>query len=552
MNIHPYHNELHPLLTRLLVDMQDSIYVMEVDPQQQFRYVFVNRAATLFSGISMAHAGRTFFDTNEPEMAAFLHQKYSRVLRERTSLRFEDGVRLPNGLLSGESILTPIMDEQGRITQIVCVTRDTTERKRMEETLHHYAYHDEVTQLYNRRYLFQFVVQPAVVYLLDLDHFKNINDTFGHDIGDSLLIEAARRLRDRFEDSYTLVRLGGDEFIVAAHSPKESAEAAAERILDAFREPFRLQDRYMNISVSIGVAVNTQGEEIHTLLKHADIALYRAKGEGRRRYHIFESGSRYDHLVKFKYELALATAIERDELRLAYQPIYDCTSNRIVGAEALLRWESALYGSVSPADFIPVAEDTGLIIPIGDWVLRQACRDLSHLKTLFGEPFKMSVNISRRQLHEEGFIERLHSIVLAAQVNPSDVDLEITESMVIHHIEGVQRILQTVRELGFTITLDDFGTGYSSLSMLTSLPIDKLKIDRSFIHHMNQSLISAILAMASALKLQVVAEGVELEEQLLRLRELSCPFVQGYLICRPLELQKLEAQLEFMSNFVKA
>lgn len=529
-------------LLSMMDNMEDSIYIMSVDGSD-IKYYYVNRAATKFSGITMDAVGLTFFDTNTSQMANYLHKKYTRVVTERRTIKYEDGVVLPNGMLSGESILTPIFNESGDMEFIVTVTRDITERKQHENLLYHYAYHDDLSKLYNRRFLIEHVHNPVNIYLLDLDYFKNINDIFGHDVGDTVLVEVANRLVERFGTDYILVRLGGDEFVVVAMGEPGSAEETAAQINQLFVAPFTVNDHPMKLSVSIGVAQSANNETIQTLLKQADIALYKAKGAGRKRFHIFEASSKYDHVENFIHELALSVAVEKEELHLHYQLIYNPVREEVIGAEALLRWNSANMGMIQPNDFIPVAEETGLIIPIGYWVIRQACKDWHLLKAEYGPQFKISVNISRIQLNEHLFVDQMLQILEEEHVDPCVMELEITESTTIHSMEDVQQTLHRLRAEGFTIALDDFGTGYSSLSMLTSLPIDKLKIDRSFIWEMNVSLISAILAMAHALNLQVIAEGIETFEQYKMLKEMNCWGVQGYYINKPAQLDLLPKQV---------
>lgn len=529
-------------LLSMMDNMEDSIYIMSVDGSD-IKYYYVNHAATKFSGITMDAVGLTFFDTNSSQMANYLHKKYTRVVTERRTIKYEDGVVLPNGMLSGESILTPIFNESGDMEFIVTVTRDITERKKQENLLYHYAYHDDLSKLYNRRFLLEHVHNPANIYLLDLDYFKNINDIFGHDVGDNVLVEVANRLVEKFGTDYILVRLGGDEFVVVAMGELGPAEETADQINQLFVAPFTVNDHPMKLSVSIGVAQSVNSETIQTLLKQADIALYKAKGAGRKRFHIFEASSKYDHVENFIHELALSSAVEKEELHLHYQLIYNPVREEVIGAEALLRWNSANMGMIQPSDFIPVAEETGLIIPIGYWVIRQACKDWHLLKAEYGPQFKISVNISKIQLNEHLFVDHMLQIFEDEHVDPRVVELEITESTTIHSMEDVQQTLRRLRAEGFTIALDDFGTGYSSLSMLTLLPIDKLKIDRSFIWDMNVSLISAILAMANAMNLQVIAEGIETYEQYRMLKEMNCWGVQGYYINKPAQFALLPKQV---------
>jgi len=540
----PYTSQIPFKLPLMLDEIEDSVFVMKVDAGQ-FKYFYVNRAATEFSGITMDDAGRTFHESNPPEMANFLHHKYSRVLTERGTIRYEEGFLLPSGKISGESILNPIFDENGNVEYVFSVTRDTTARQQSERKLRELAYHDDLTKLYNRRFLQECVQNPVSLYLLDMDFFKNINDTFGHDAGDAVLVELANRLIDHLGSDHTLVRLGGDEFLVVSSEADRPLTDTINRIYEAFAAPFAVKDRMMNLNASIGVAIRTDEEiELTTLLKQADIALYRAKDEGRRRYHVYEQDSKYDHVENFIHELELSHAVEREQLALRYQPIYCPASGTIVGAEALLRWNRPDYGVVPPNSFIPVAEATGLIVPIGYWVIRQACQDWHRCKHPYGVEFKIAVNISRVQLKEPDFVERLLDIVKSEGVAPRSIELEITESTVIHDVRDTQETLQRLRAEGFAIALDDFGTGYSSLSMLTLLPIDKLKIDRSFIQNMNEPLMSAVLMMAKALHLRVIAEGIEDAEQFHMLKAMDCWGLQGYYINPPAGLSQLLALAE--------
>ncbi|WNR42652.1 putative bifunctional diguanylate cyclase/phosphodiesterase [Paenibacillus roseipurpureus] len=532
------------LLHHMLDEIEDSIYIMQVHGTE-ITYYFVNVAATRFSGITMNRVGKSFYDVHSIKMANYLYNKYARVVHEGRTIRYEDGFVMPNGMVSGESILTPIRDEHGNITHIFTITRDITERKQHETTLYNYAYQDDLSNLYNRRYLLEYVTEPSTIYLLDLDFFKNINDTFGHQAGDKVLVEVACRLIEIFGESrYALIRLGGDEFVVVDSEANDNIQEVADQLIGLFQEPFLVNEHTLRVSVSIGVAQRKQDENIQLLLKHADIALYRAKGAGRKSFHLYEATSRYDHVENFMNELALSKAIEKNELQLHYQLIYNPSADEVVGAEALLRWQHGQTFKMEPSEFIPVAEETGLIVPIGYWVIRQACRDWHHLVNEYGSSFKISVNISRIQLNEESFVARVLAILRAEGVQPTAMELEVTESTTLHSLQEVQLNLAKLREAGFTIALDDFGTGYSSLSMLTQLPIDKLKIDRSFISEGNLPLISAILAMANALQLTVVAEGVETREQFHLMSEMQCWGIQGYYLNVPMPYMELPTLAE--------
>lgn len=520
--------------------LEDCIYVMDWDGEQ-FRYRYVNRAAAVLSQIGSEHMGRTFAEVyaHEPEMGKYLHHKYMKVVDKRVSIRFEDGTLLPTGALSGESILSPIFGERGEVTAVACVTRDMITSSERRQHLHHYAYHDELTQLFNRRFLYEFLHKSFGLFLIDLDNFKNINDALGHETGDTLLIEVAQRFRQSFGPPYVIARQGADEFIIVCETPIAKPEEQAKRILEVLDKPFLLGDRLIRVSASVGISTSPERTELSMLLRQADIALYYAKSKGRNRYHEYNESLRYDQVVKFDYEIALNQCIEREELLLHYQPIFDAARNQVVEVEALLRWNLGHKRLVSPADFIPVAEETGLIVPIGEWVIRQACKDLPQISEKFGPDVRVAVNISRVQFEEEHFVERLNAILAEEGVSPERFDLEVTESLVMRNLEEICAILDQLRAQGYTISLDDFGTGYSSLGILAQIPIDKFKLDRSFIVQMNPAVISALLAMARAMNLDVVAEGVEDGDQLIQLMNMGCPGIQGYLICRPMSVGDL-------------
>jgi len=465
-----------------------------------------------------------------------------RVIEGRESIRFDDGTLLPTGALSGESILSPIFGsegDQGPVQAVVCVTRDMISSADHGQRLHHYAYHDELTQLFNRRFLYEFIAKPFSLFLIDLDNFKNINDALGHEIGDTLLTEVAERFRQTFGAPHIIARQGADEFIIVCDQPITRASDKAKLILEVLDQPFLLGDRMIRVSASIGFSSLPERTEISALLRQADIALYYAKSKGRSRYHEYNEAIRYDQVVKFDYEIALNQCIERDELLLHYQQIFDASRNKVVEVEALLRWNLGHTGLVSPADFIPVAEETGLIVPIGEWVIRQACKDFPKIRQRFGPDVRIAINISRAQFEEENFVDRLNEIITREGLTPAQFDLEVTETLVMRNLDEICVIVKQLRSQGYMVSLDDFGTGYSSLGILAQIPIDKFKLDRSFIVQMNPAVISALLAMARAMNLDVVAEGVEDGEQLMQLMNMGCPGIQGYLICRPMSVNDL-------------
>lgn len=533
-------NQPETIFAPLLHALEDCIYVMDWDGEQ-FRYRYFNRAAAVHSHLRSEHMGRTFSEVfeHEPEMGRYLHHKYLKIIHECRSVRFADGTLLPTGALSGESILSPIFRDDGSIEAVVCATRDMVSRPERGHRLQHYAYHDELTQLFNRRFLYEFVHKPYVLFLIDLDNFKNINDALGHEIGDTLLIEVAQRFRQSFGPPNVIARQGADEFIIVCDAPILNPEEKAKHILEVLDKPFLLGNRMIRVSASVGMASSADRTDLSTLLRKADIALYYAKSKGRSRYHEYNEALRYDQVIRFDYEISLNQCIERDELLLHYQPIFDVATNKVVEVEALLRWNLGHTQLVSPADFIPVAEETGLIVPIGEWVIRQACKDIPKISEKFGPDVRIAVNISRAQFEEENFVERLNTIIAEEGASAKRFDLEVTETLVMRNLEEICGILKQLQEQGYMISLDDFGTGYSSLGILAQIPIDKFKLDRSFIVEMNPAVISALLAMARAMNLDVVAEGVEDGEQLIQLINMGCPGIQGYLICRPMSVDDL-------------
>jgi len=538
--------EIPPLLAIAMDATEDLIYVMRVEPGR-FVYSFLNEAASRFSGVTSQDIGKSFFEVyaEQMEMAQYLHNKYNRVLAHGESMRFEDGYLLPNGMLSGESIISPVRNEDRIITHLICITRDYTERNQYQEQLRYYAYHDELTQLFNRRFLNEYILDEGILYLMDIDNFKNINDMLGHDNGDTLLIEVTERIKNVFGPEEIIFRMGGDEFLIISKNPTADPEQIAERVLRIMDELFLLKGRQVRITASLGVSRVSSEIGLSTALRHVDIALHHAKSLGRSRYHIFDTSLRYEQIIRFDLELELNNCLEKDELQLVYQPIYSVKQQKVITVEALLRWNKNHSQIVSPAEFIPVAEETRLIIPIGEWVIRQACRDLPQLQQKYGHSIRVAVNISRIQLDEPDFIERLNQIVQEEGISARYIDLEITESVATSNTVEEQSSLVKLREQGYTISLDDFGTGYSSLSMLTRLPIDTIKIDRSFVTQMNPPVLKALITMAEALDLNVVAEGIEDQKQCQHLLKLGYTEFQGYWFSYPVAA----GQLPSLSSF---
>ncbi|MDR3477275.1 MAG: EAL domain-containing protein [Gammaproteobacteria bacterium] len=437
--------------------------------------------------------------------------------------------------------------KDGKMQGVFSLISDMTPR------INYLATHDSLTDLPNRS-LFTARFSQALtraerngtemaLLFLDLDHFKNINDTLGHDVGDNLLIKVAERIKNSLRDGDTLARLGGDEFtIILEKINAESVIVIANKICCALRGPFKLDGREIFISTSIGISVYPgDGTDMQILLKNADMAIYRAKERGRNTFQFYMQEMNDKIIKKINIESNLRSAIKNEELEVYYQPVMDIASNMITSLEALLRWQHPKLGYISPVEFIPVAEEAGLIVSIGEWVMRTACRqNLEWIKNMDGASIKprMAINLSARQFKECNLVERMELILKETGLSGEYVTLELTESLIMNDIEHNTKVINKFKDLGISISIDDFGTGYSSLSYLRRFPIDTIKIDRSFITDINKTekpddaaaIVTAIIAMAQSLKMKVVAEGVETMEQYAFLSKLGCDQIQGYLL----------------------
>ena len=446
------------------------------------------------------------------------------------------------------------------IAGLVVTIRDIQDRKALESQLTHQAFHDPLTKLANRALLSDRVGhaqarsrrdgRPCAVLLLDLDDFKIINDTFGHGAGDEVLMEVARRLLLCVRAGDTAARLGGDEFALLLEDTPDAGTAleVGDRITESLRAPFLLGGTEVFLSASTGVAVGHPSEPEAELLRNADVALYLAKdkGRGKGRCAVFEPSMRAAVMDRLELESDLRSALGRSELLLHFQPIVELQSGRIVGAEALLRWRHPQRGLLPPSEFIPLAEETGQIVPIGQWVLEEACRSIRALSR-GRAPLHASVNLSARQLQETDLLDQVAAALRDAGLEPGDLVLEVTETLIMQEPHTMIARLRALKELGVRLAIDDFGTGYSSLAYLQNLPVDILKIDRSFIHDSVPSGLSplarGIVDLGRAMRLVLVAEGIERREQADALRRAGCELGQGYYLARPMEMEALELLL---------
>jgi diguanylate cyclase (GGDEF)-like protein/PAS domain S-box-containing protein len=451
---------------------------------------------------------------------------------------------------------------------IVLNTRDIGDRKVLEEQLTHQAFHDPLTGLANRVLFLDRVAhalnlmtrhrQTLAVLFVDLDGFKNINDSLGHAAGDALLAVIARRLLTCVRTADTVARLGGDEFafLIEGATDENSASAVAERVAEAVRQPIDLEGKEVVITSSIGIATADMEGNAADLLRDADMAMYAAKGRGKARYERFEPGMQARALERLELQGDLRRAAEHlQEFRILYQPIVLLRTGELIGVEALLRWDHPRRGTLSPADFIPMAEETGVIMSIGSWVLRQACCEARRWRdeSLGGRSFSLTVNVSGLQLQHDRMVEDVREALELSGMEPHDLVLEITESVLMREDDVLVDRLCALKELGVRLAIDDFGTGYSSLGYLQRFPIDILKIDKAFIDDVGHediepALVRAIIALGGSLQLQTIAEGVELQQQSRGLQELGCEMGQGYFFGRPATAKEIDSVLDSVES----
>lgn len=556
-------SEREQLKLAALVFGNNSEAVMITDAHNQI--ITVNHAFTEITGYSESEV----LGQNPHLLASGRHDKNFyrdlwQIVQVQGSWRGEIWNRRKNGEVYPEWLsITLVRDARGEVTHHIGIFLDITERKQHEEKMEHLANFDQLTDLPNRNLLNDRMEQViaaidrrggnAAVLFIDLDHFKQINDSLGHDLGDELLKQLTQRLHTCLRRSDTLARFGGDEFVVLLTDVKDGGEAAmvAEKMLTALKEPIDVSGHSLHVAISIGIALcPDDGVEIVSLLRNADLAMYRAKDSGRGRYVFYEEEMTQKAGQRLRLETDLRVAIAEGQLQVYYQPKLSAQDDKVLGMEALLRWKHPEFGFVSPATFIPVAEQSGLIHEVSEWVLRQTVMQQRLWQAQGFDIVPVAVNLSVAQFQRPGLAEGISKIVQEGGLKARLIELELTEGMLLELGSKNIEVLNHLHEAGFAIALDDFGTGYSSLSRLKRLPISSLKIDQSFVRDIatdpnDRSIVSATAALAHAINLRVIAEGVEHPDQLDFIRSIGCDEYQGYLFSMPLPAEEVQRFLNF-------
>ncbi len=549
-----------------LDSISDGVISTDVDG----RVTYLNGIAQALTGWTVDEAvGRALEDVlhivdgsaqvvAQHPMAQAIRQNAAASLAPNCLLIRRDGREFPI-----EDSAAPIHDGTGRVTGAVMVFRDVSEPRALAARMEYQARHDSLTDLPNRASMHEQLVKAAAlaqrshlmlaVLFLDIDRFKYVNDSLGHDIGDRLLQSVARRLSCCVRDSDTVSRIGGDEFAVllAQLTHAQDAAVCADKILRQLRAAHHLGDHELHVTVSIGIATSPEdGVDARSLLKSADLAMYHAKSRGRNNYQFFRAEMNTHLQARRSMEKDLQLALERGEFTLLFQPTVALATRYVTGVEALLRWHHPERGLLVPEQFLPLAEECGLIVPIGRWVLDAACREASSWRQACLSPMRIAVNVSALELRDKNFAAGVETALGSSGIEPGSLVLELTETTMVRDTESTARVLNSLKEIGVELALDDFGTGFSSLSHLQRFPIDVLKIDQSFLWNLtagsdDASIVGAVIGMADSLRMRVIAEGVENPTQLAVLEEQSCPEAQGYFFSRPLGAAAL---VEFMRH----
>lgn len=522
-----------------------------------YEIIYINPAFEKITGFSKKDAyGKDilFFKDQDADTAQI--KRITLALSEHREVEADFISRSKSGhVFWNEMHIAPVYNAQDKVNHFVAIVVDITERKKMEEALLHQATHDALTDLPNRSLLYDRLKQNIIyakrqhsilaILFLDLDHFKFTNDSMGHGAGDRQLKIVSDRLMSCVRETDTVARIGGDEFVIIStgHKQIEDVIPLAQKILRVISKPYTINDIQVNTTTSIGISIYpSDGSSVENLMKNADIAMYQAKEMGRNNFQFYTKEMNQHIIERLELETGLREAIKEQQFELYYQPLVNLSTQKMIGAEALIRWKKN-NKIIMPTKFISLAEEIGLIIPIGEWVLDTACRQAKEWQDR-GLNLVIAVNISAKQLKQPDLVNSVKKIIKKHNIDPSLIELELTESAVMDNTEHNLRILLALKELGLKLVIDDFGTGYSSLSYLSRFPVNKLKIDRTFIKSISDSknpvvLVQTIIAMAKNLKLKVLAEGIETEEQLKFLQKYNCDEGQGFYLHKPMNILAL-------------
>lgn len=552
--------ERYRLITENSLDL-----IATIDPDGNILYASPSHQTVL--GMGQHPADGQIYELIHPDDREALETEIGQLAGKQKAVSMLE-FRLQTGsgkVIFAESKISPILDEAGQIRKLLLVTRDVTERKKWEQQIYHLAYHDTLTDLPNRRLFMSKLAETIrtlgkqdklAIFFIDLDRFKYVNDKMGHDAGDYILLEAAQRIKQTLRSTDLIARLGGDEFAVMLPDVNdgEMVQSIAERIQQKLKQPIHVPGgEQFNISCSIGISIYPEnGKNADDLLKRADTALYTVKENGKNGFALFRDEMEKKSLERIMLENELRRAVKEEQFYLEYQPKLDLSNKEIAGMEALVRWRHPEIGVIPPNKFIPIAEETGLIIPLGEWVLREACRQNKKWQELGYPPLPVSVNVSVRQFEEGDLLGTIEQVLEETRLDPGWLEIEVTET-VFADLDDAAGILQIIRDYGVKVSVDDFGTGYNSFSYIKQLPIDTVKIDSSFVRDLENSeeskaIIEAILLLAKTLEINVVAEGVESKNHLSFLAKEGCDQGQGYLFSKPVSSDIFERYLKDRST----
>ena len=557
-------NEEDLKIAAIAFQTHEAILVTDADS----KIIRINKAFTRIMGYSESDVlGKTPKILSSGKQDHFFYKNFWNTIINEGKWSGEIWNRRKNGEIFPEwQTVTAVKDKQDKITHYISFFSDITEFKLAEKEIEKLAFYDPLTDLPNRRLLHERLEhelniakryqRAGILFFLDLDHFKHINDSLGHSVGDQLLIQTAKRLQTLLRETDTAVRIGGDEFIILVsaqdgiHSDLlEQSSIIAEKIIDAINTPYLIGEHELFISTSIGITLYSGIDEtVEILLKRADTAMYQAKDAGRNTFRFYQQSMQEAADSRLLIEKNLRVAISKNEICLHYQPQLS-DDNKLIGAEALIRWQHPELGMISPIEFIPIAEETGLIIPIGKWIVETVCKQINSWDNQELHIPHIAINISAKQFHQADFVSMLVHTVFEHHIKPGRVMLEITEGVFLGNLEEAVDKMNALKQSGFTFAIDDFGTGYSSLTYLKRLPFDQLKIDQSFVRGLinnttDAAIVKAIIVMAKSMNLNLIAEGVETEEHLSYLSDFGCHEYQGYYFSKPLAVEQLSEYIK--------